>query len=159
MESLAALSLVAAVVQFVDFSTKLIRNAKDIYQSSSGLTKENQNLEYVVGELEKLSLRLVPPVTGQQNDDELALCRLAYECRKLSNELLKLFKELMPRDSTSKRAVVRSTLKGLWNNKSIQALEKRLDSCRSQLALQLTSMARFDRLCPSCVLRSDNQQL
>lgn len=45
MESLAALGLAAAVVQFVDFMNSLLLDTQDIYRSRKEALEENLQLE------------------------------------------------------------------------------------------------------------------
>jgi hypothetical protein len=58
METLAAVGLAAAVVQFVEFSSSLISAANEVYSSQSGMIHEQANLEYVYGNLQEFSSRL-----------------------------------------------------------------------------------------------------
>lgn len=146
MEPFAALSLAAGIVQFVDFSSRLIHSAKEIHQSANGITEESKSLESVVKEMRSLSLRLDPPVTGEQGDDEKALRRLAAECRILSDQIQELLKSILPEDPTCRRQSLISALKGVWKDKEKQELERRLDSCRGQLELQLSFMMRYAQL-------------
>jgi hypothetical protein len=146
MEPLAALSLAAGIVQFVDFSTKLIHGAKEIHQSTSGMTEDNRSLESAVNEMRSLSLRLDPPITGEQGEDEKALRRLAAECRILSHQIHDLLKSITPEDPNSRRQSFISSLKSVWKDKEKQELERRLNSCRSQLELQLSFMMRSDTM-------------
>jgi len=132
MEPLVALSIATAVVQFIDFSAKLIHGAKEIHHSSSGLTEEDRSLEYVTGEMHKLSMRLVPPYSGPETDDERALRSLASECKDLAAKVVKLYQDLAPKDPKSKRAAVHSAWKNMRNESTKQGLEKSLSNCRSQ---------------------------
>src|ERR1051325_4548642 len=103
MDPVTAVSLASAVVQFIDYTTKLVDAAADIHHSGSGTTLENRNIELVVSEMNALSRRLEPPRTGEQNDDEKALCRLAAECRILSDQILGLLEKIKPKIPRSKR--------------------------------------------------------
>ncbi|RFU29568.1 hypothetical protein B7463_g6785, partial [Scytalidium lignicola] len=105
MDPLTAVGLASAIVQFVDFSTKLVNTTSDIYRSASGTTAENQSIDFVVNEMRTFSLRLEPLSTGQQTDDEKALCRLAGECRVLSDLILSLLGKIKPKDPKSKHQI------------------------------------------------------
>ncbi|CAI4215998.1 unnamed protein product [Parascedosporium putredinis] len=144
MEPLTALGLAANIVQFVEFSTKLIRASKDIYDSASGVTEENRSLESVFEELQTLAFRLTPPTTGLQTDDERALSRLAAECRILSDQMLDLLRKIKPKDPESKRQSAWSAVKDKWNEKEKKELKQRLDNCRNQLELQLNFLMSSD---------------
>jgi hypothetical protein len=142
MDPLTAIGLASSIVQFIDFSTKLIHGAKEIYDSAAGATEENQRLENVTAEMQTLSLKLLPPQGAQQTDDERALSRLAAECKILSDQILALLKSIKPRDLGSKRQSVWAALKSKWNEREKQELEERLKNCRSQLEIQLNFLMR-----------------
>ncbi|KAE8412911.1 hypothetical protein BDV36DRAFT_300444 [Aspergillus pseudocaelatus] len=78
MDPFSALSIATAVLQFVDFGTKLLSGAHEIYYSTTGTTEEN------------------------------SLHRLAAKCGTLSKELLQLIRRSIPSDPKSKRAVLRA---------------------------------------------------
>jgi sensor domain CHASE-containing protein len=142
MDPLAAIGLASAIVQFVDYSTTIIHGAKEIYDSATGSTKENQSLEDVVIEMQHLSQKLDYPQNAQQTDDEVALSRLAAECKILSDQILGLLTNIKPKNVKSKRQVLWAALKNKWNERDKQELEKRLENCRSQLELQLNFLMR-----------------
>jgi hypothetical protein len=142
MDPLTAIGLASNIVQFIDFSTKLIHGAKEIYDSATGATEENQRLENVTAEMQTLSLKLLTPQGVQQTEDERALSRLAAECKILSDHILALLKSIKPKDLNSKRQSVWAALKSKWNERERQELEERLKNCRSQLELQLNFLMR-----------------
>jgi hypothetical protein len=143
MDPMTAIGLTSAIVQFIDYSTRLVDAASDIHRSASGTSLENQNIEFVMSELKALSLRLDPPRTGQPTDDEQALCRLAAECRILSDQILSLLEKIKPRNPKSKRESFWSAIKTMWNDREMKELVQRVQNCRSQLELQLNFLMRF----------------
>jgi len=155
MDPMTAVSLASAIVQFIDYSTKLVDAASDIHRSASGTSLENQNIEFVVSEVKALSLRLDPPRTGQPTDDEQALCRLAAECRILSGQILDLLEKIKPKNPKSKRQSVWSAIKTMWNDREMKELGQRLQNCRSQLELQLNFLMRFSAPPISTSMRSN----
>lgn len=151
MEPLVALSIATTVVQFIDFSARLIHGAKEIHHSSSGLTEEDRSLEYVTEEMHKLSMRLVPHYNGPETDDERSLRSLASECKDLAAKIVKLYKDLAPKDPKSKRSAVHSAWKNMRNESTKQELEKSISNCRSQLELQLSFMMRHASSSSLCI--------
>ncbi|KAH9204764.1 hypothetical protein DL95DRAFT_494636 [Leptodontidium sp. 2 PMI_412] len=111
MDPLTAISLASSIVQFIDYSTKLIHGAKEIYCSVTGATEENYRLENVTAEMQTLSMKLLPRQDAQQTEDEQALSRLAAECKILSDQILALLKSIKPKDFNSKRQSVWAALK------------------------------------------------
>ena len=57
MEPLSAVSIAAAVVQFVDFGTRLLSTSVEIYKSPSGQTAEEVEVTTVLGDLTSLASR------------------------------------------------------------------------------------------------------
>lgn len=143
MEALTALSLASNIVQFIDFSNKIIKGAKEIHDSATGTLSETESLEDVVKEMQSLSLRLDPPTTGNQNEDERAFRRLAGECRILCTQLLDLINSIKPNNPKSKRQSIRAAIRETWSKKERIELERRLNSCRDQLELQLTFLMKY----------------
>jgi hypothetical protein len=143
MDPMTVVSLASAIVQFVDYITKLVNAASNIHHSASGASLGNQNIKFVVSKVKALSLRLDPPRTGQPTDDEQALCRLAAECRILSDQILGLLEKIKPKDPKSKRQSVWSAIKTMWNDREKKELVQRLQNCRSQLELQLNFLMGF----------------
>jgi hypothetical protein len=72
MEAIVGLSFAAAVVQFVDFSTKLVSKGQRYYQSADGALAENSEMEEASKQLQVLT----EPLLGSQEDGAVAaICR------------------------------------------------------------------------------------
>ena len=97
MEALTALSLAAAVAQFIDFGFKIVGNAREIYGSLSGATEENQTLATAALEVQQLSKKLITPRSENPTEEEEALSALIADCRSLSGQLLNLLDKIKPR--------------------------------------------------------------
>lgn len=142
MDGLSALSLAANIIQVVDVSAKIIHGAQELYKSASGTSEENRSLESVIREMQQLTVKFEAPPAGQPDDDDKALRRLAAECKLLSDNLLDCLSDIVPKDPKSRRQVTLSALKNMWSVRDKRELERRLDSCRSQLGLQLAYVIR-----------------
>lgn len=92
MEALAALSLASTIVQFVDFSIKIVSKGFKIYHSGDGSLSENNDLEIVVNDLVLLQARLQCATTGSDTDnpfsDEASLLSLRTTANELAANLL-----------------------------------------------------------------------
>jgi len=141
MDPLTALGLTANILQFVNFSMQLFHGAQEIY--FSGDTAEDKSLEVVTSEMKRFSSTLSSSAGSPQTDDEKGLCRLAEECKILSEQILQLLEKIKPKDPKSKSQSFRSALKTKFYGKEKRELESRLDKCRSQLALQFQCLMRF----------------
>lgn len=143
MEALEAVGLAGNILTFIDFAYKLVTIGHSIHGSSSGATKSNE-------ELAALSLHLDQAVTGLRSgkaanllsDEEKALNEVCAQCLELSGDLQGLLQDLRARNPRSKRDSLRAAFRD-WKNKDKKSeLEKRLDQCRGQVNLQVTSLMR-----------------
>ena len=142
MDPLTAISLASAIIQFIDFSSKLVGGAREIYASAAGATEENQSLDVVTSEMRQLASRLVPLKNDGQTEDERALSRLATECKIVSDQLEGLLGKLRSSEPKSKARSVWISLKSKLYEREKMELQKRLENCRSQLELQLSFLSR-----------------
>jgi len=85
METLAIISLVGNVVQFVDFSGKLIAKSTELYRSHEGALAENINVETATNYLVLISNKIKDAATIASDD---ALKRLCESCKSTADKLL-----------------------------------------------------------------------
>lgn len=137
LDPLTAIGLASAIVQFVDYSTKLVHDAKEIYESTSGATEANRGLEVVVDNMKNLYSTLKAEDPSLQSDAELALCRIAKECDSLSTEIFEILQKIKPK-SNSFISSSSTAIKSIWYAGKIADLKATLDSYRGQLALPLS---------------------
>lgn len=146
MDPLSALGLAAAVVQFVDFSSKLVIQAYGAYKSAEGASASAVNLQELTDELERLTSDLAnsPPYDVKQSDDELAVQKLAHKCGGMARELQGLLLKLR----IESRGVLRSwealhkTLKRVAKKGKIEEYRKELDAIQSQLSIHMLNIIR-----------------
>jgi hypothetical protein len=147
MDPFTALGLASNIVQFIDFSAKLIDQACAIHSSLTGATAEDEQLEFVISEMQNLSVQLTSSKPSyQQSEDEKAVVRLATQCGILSDAILQLLKRIKARNPKSKRSSAVAALKSAWKDNEKMELKQRLDSCRSQLQVQLTFLMRSETM-------------
>ena len=145
LDPFSALGLAGNIVQFVDFASKLFSKSKELYKSSSGATKENQELEDATDTLRRLcaSLKKADQAgsksAGRLNDEDV-LRELANNCHVTANELLSALEDLRARGPHGKWQSFRQALRTAWKEEKIVAMENKLTSYRSQLTLQLSAM-------------------
>ena len=151
MDPLTALGLAANIIQLVDYSTKVINGAREIYGSASGITEEHRSLQSIVIQMKELSSKLLPTTGTSRSDDEEAVCRVAAECNIISDQILELLGKIKPKNSKSKHQVALAAVKNKFREKGRSELEKRLVNCRSQLELHLNVLTRLHSLFPSQV--------
>ncbi len=64
IDPIAAIGLAANIVQFVDFSWKLLSETRDLYDSSTGVSADNDLLETISKDLINLNDALTAPSTA-----------------------------------------------------------------------------------------------
>jgi hypothetical protein len=136
LETLAAVGLAGNVIQFVDFSCKLFDTATSVYHSQAGSSKDSQNLEDITQQLQRICRDLH---RAGQNDlrPVSTMDKLAKDCEAAAKDLLVALERVKAKNPQSKRSSLKAALATIWNERQISAMEKRLDSYRSQLILEL----------------------
>jgi hypothetical protein len=145
LDPMSALSVAASVVQFVDFTSKIICKGKDIYHSVDGVLPENSQNKTVTVRLLEITNELEKPLVdiGSLSDENQSqyhqLQHICKECSSISKELLRHLKDLeVPRGSKHRRwKSFRQALKSVWDKEGIDAMAKRLERLRNELHTQV----------------------
>ncbi|KAM0550334.1 hypothetical protein ACHAPJ_009005 [Fusarium lateritium] len=111
METLAALLVAGAVIQFIDFGSKLLSSSRQLYRSTDGVTTETLDMKLVTTDLSTLlqglkqKLPQYRPMTKEKNtsEDDAATDDLCKRCVEIAEELLLRVNKLKlePRDQAS----------------------------------------------------------
>lgn len=85
LEALAAISLANAVVQFVEFTTKVASKGHEYQKSVDGAIKEHIELDEYAEKFSRLSQRLTDatmllPSQDRLSEDEMSLLAVAKKC-------------------------------------------------------------------------------
>lgn len=136
MEPLSALGVAGNVIQFIDFSSKLIRGATEVYGSVSGLPDNLRDIAAITKSLDSFITKLPsgsPPPAASAN--EKAFAQLAESCRQTCIQLQQLVQEIKGSGNQSGSRVKSFgvALRGLIRKGELEELEKRLDRYRSQI--------------------------
>lgn len=144
MDPLSALSLATSIVQFVDFATKIVHGAHQIYQTGESAAAENADIELCATELHNLCSRLeVSKLPHPRSADDDALCRIADRCVKISGELSTLLGKVKARNPESKWQCMVSAVKTQLKKGERDEIFVRLSQCRAQLDMQLSRLAQY----------------
>ncbi|KAI0116206.1 hypothetical protein F4776DRAFT_666527 [Hypoxylon sp. NC0597] len=147
MEALAAIGLASNILQFIDAGYKVLSASKEMYGAGHEASQSNKDIESITQEMKRLGLSLNKGVPAlQRTEEDEALLRLTAECERWSNDMLALLDRLRNKNPDSKLKAIKAGWKNYRNQGERDRLEKGLDTCRKQLALQLTSMSRSDIL-------------
>ncbi|KAF2493004.1 hypothetical protein BU16DRAFT_514299, partial [Lophium mytilinum] len=142
MDPLAALGLAANVIQFVDFTSKLFSQTAAIYRSANGVSGETQELITITTGLQTLCARLASPQELGGYPAEDGLMSLAQGCKSAGDELVVALQKLRATGSHKKWASLTTALITVWKQPQIDAMKRRLELYKSQLALQLTKQTQ-----------------
>jgi hypothetical protein len=134
METLAIISLVGNVVQFVDFSGKLIAKSTELYRSNEGALAENIDAETATNYLVLLSNKIKDAATIASDD---ALKRLCESCKSTADELLAALDKVKVNGKQDRWKSIRKALRSVWSKEQICELEGRLARFREELNLHV----------------------
>ncbi|KAM0430101.1 hypothetical protein ACHAPT_006107 [Fusarium lateritium] len=158
MEPFTALGLAAAIVQFIDFGSRLINTTREISVSAKGVTKEHETLDDICSHIYTLVDELDGAADGagtsqQKIQDEVALRQLSDKCRYTALELQNLIKSLY-RTPGGTIANFRQALRATCGLKKVSEMENRLKQFREQLIVHLVAITSKEQ---SSVLRELQQ--
>jgi len=138
LDPLTAISLAGTIVQFVDFSSKVISKTRELSKSTYGAAEEEYNVEIVTGDLLKLSQDLRDGrASGSDDKDDQKLEALCDGCISLSEKLIARFQKLKVRPGMGKVHVLGQAIKTVWSRKELDQLIEQLEGYRRQLELHV----------------------
>lgn len=140
METIAAIGLVGNIVQFVDFSAKLISKSTQLYHSSRGALPENADIETVTRHLVQLSSKLNEPATSTNDGALESLCE---SCNIVAEQLLKALDKVKVNGQKTKWKSIRKALQIVWSKEEIGELERRLGRFREELNSHVVADLRY----------------
>ena len=147
LDPFTALGVASAIVQFVDFTSKLLTEGYGAYQSVVGASKEDIDVQALATDLETIcaSLASSPPVGSTiLSKEELALQNLARKCQGIAKELVGVLEDLKVKTHGLLRGwdTVRSTVRRAMDRRKIEKLQKTLDSIKTQVNTHLLAAIR-----------------
>ncbi|KAE9366867.1 hypothetical protein N431DRAFT_471897 [Stipitochalara longipes BDJ] len=140
LDPLTALSVAGNIVQFVDFSIRLITKGSELYNSADGSSIGNAELEVIANDLQELNCHLQQPppapdtVKTTWTAEDVALHKLAEQCSSVAQELLQTLDKLKVQGTSNRRwKSFRQALKGLIKKDEVDAIAQRLQNFRNEL--------------------------
>ncbi|GAB7341387.1 hypothetical protein MBLNU457_7643t1 [Dothideomycetes sp. NU457] len=141
LDPFTALSVAAAVVQFVDYGTGLVEKAIEIHKSQTGTTEEITGLERMLTQFRDVTYRLELSITisphDQTSPDEKATIALAKRCQDLAKRFLDFVQSLKIQGQASKFTSVKTAFKISHNKKEIMGYQREFDGLRKALNTQM----------------------
>ena len=137
---MAALGLAGNIVQFVDFSCKVLQDTKSLYSSSTGASAENDVIEAICRDLINLNNNLTAPSAPGAIPDSIR--SLASSCKDVAAELLGTLNKIRVREPHQKWKSFVQTLRKVWKEGQIEELVKRMERLRNETQYRLQLMLR-----------------
>ena len=149
MDPVAALGLAGNIVQFVDFSCKVLQDTKNLYESSTGASAENDVIETICNDIVNLNRALTAPsVPGTIPGSILNLTipdyilNLASNCKGVAAELLQLLGKIKVHGPKRKWKSFIQALRSVWKKEQIEGLVRRMERLRDETQFRLQFMLR-----------------
>ena len=160
-EAIAAFSLAANVVQFIDFGARVTGNFWSFYKAASNTDDDVPDVETINSDLQNVLKELGSSPTPAS---KTGLAQLAQECQKAAAQLEKILQPMITAKKRheenekrqqekdkdfgkrekgfGKRAALKAAFKLAWKEDEIQSLKGRVDQFRSQLILHILASLR-----------------
>ena len=139
-EAVAALGVAANVVQFIDFSGRILAEGYRLHKAKRVSPSKNEELESIALDLQKLHNELQCPeheTYQAPTPNDIQLQRLAEQCTVVCLELLAALEKLKMVDPPGKWRNFRVALKTVWSESKIKCLQVRLDEARQELIVRI----------------------
>jgi hypothetical protein len=145
LDALTALSLAGTIIQFVDFSGKLLAKSHEIYVSVDGASIGNNDLEAAAKNLRNLNGRLNASAVSRRGDgvdatseSEVALIQLTTKCSAVAEELLAVLNQLKAQGVSNRRwKSFRQALKSSLKQGRVDEINSRLQALRQELSFNV----------------------
>ncbi|KAL9618580.1 MAG: hypothetical protein Q9160_006691 [Pyrenula sp. 1 TL-2023] len=138
----AAVSLAAAVIQFVDFGAKLIAKSQEIYESADGVLADYAEQAAVSSRLLDLNKGLLQAHNAsatlrEVSPAEHALRDIAVECATQADEFADAIDQLKVGGNHRRWKSFRQAVKSVWSKRDINARLARLNRLRQEVVIHL----------------------
>ena len=143
LDPMTAFGLAGNLFQCVDFTWNLLVEAKQIYDSSSGISLKYEELEDVAKKFSEISTKIhqVDPSASQQED---GIVEAAASCKAVADELIDTLQALKPRNGRRIFKSFGAALESVWKKSKIESIKAKLDDRRRVLLLQYVAAIRYD---------------
>ncbi|KEY69342.1 hypothetical protein S7711_08410 [Stachybotrys chartarum IBT 7711] len=136
MDPLSAVGLASNILQFVEFSVKLIGKGVEIYSSADGATVQHADLRASLDNLRDLAapFRQRNNLRLSRDPDEMRIVQTAVACNEIAHGLENALDDLIATPHSRTSSVLKA-LQSVWEQGKIDDMVRRLESYRSDLQL------------------------
>lgn len=143
LDPLTALGLATNIVQFIDFSAKLVSKGNKVYKSASEGRIENQELDATSRKVIDLHNRMIQ--TFERDGDFLSgisptdreIKKICESCTKVATDVIDALNKLRAQARYSRWQSYRQAFKSLWGEHEVAMLKAKLDTYRKTLDTNL----------------------
>ncbi|KAK5710456.1 hypothetical protein LTR15_012967 [Elasticomyces elasticus] len=122
MDPASAIGVAAAVLQFLEFSVKVLKTCKEIRDDANSATQNNKELEKAARILEDFRAELGSVMRSKQANRRIVT--IAYECAQTAKELIDLLEYI--RGGDGKLGTAKATWRAMLKRKPIERLQRSL---------------------------------
>jgi hypothetical protein len=138
MEPISIFGLAVNVLQLIDFSAKLLREAHELHHSSTGNKQQHVELQVIADDLS----RLCDDVASQQDGSNAGMQGIATAAKGVADDLVAAIEKLKLKEPRTRWRSFRQALSTLWNSATINALQHRLKEIRDQMQTNMVSQIK-----------------
>lgn len=138
IDPFTSLALAGNILQFIDFTWKLLSESRTIYHSDTGSSDDHVVLERIVKNLHPLVANLT--ISNTASDQ---LKDIATTCQNVSAQLLEALMKLEMHGQKSRWKSFVHALKNVWEQSQITNLTIQLEKAQNQLNTHLLFMMRY----------------
>ena len=148
MEPVSIIGITAAVVQFVDFTSKVLAEGYTLYTQTTKLLDQNRDVTQITRTLKESSKSLTNALDKQAQQEELTpheveLRGLCARCHEVAAELLEALDQLSRNGSTTLFTTLYKALKSVRQKEFIDKLQKKIDGFRQELVMSMLVSLRY----------------
>ncbi|KAK4908430.1 hypothetical protein LTR49_022698 [Elasticomyces elasticus] len=123
MDPASAIGVAAAVLQFLEFTVKVLKTCKEIRDDANSATQNNKELEQSARTLEHFRAELGSVIRSKQANRRIVT--IAYECAQTAKELMDLLEYIRGGDGKLGTAA-KATWRAMLKRKPIERLQRSL---------------------------------
>jgi hypothetical protein len=127
MEALAIISLAGNILQFLEFSVKVFKNAKEMRDNAISANGHSLTLEACAEEFRQYSQKLMDPLVSTLSTPEAeAVQEYSLKCNAIIEEILRKLKKMKPEDPKSRRQTILAALRMAFREDELKEMAEKL---------------------------------
>jgi hypothetical protein len=147
MDPATATGLASSIITFLDYSIRLARLTKQVYEARGELPKDLKECQFIVDEFSGWIRDLKSKQSGKgqlSSYHDQSLTSAIEHCADDCNELLQIYQDLLPKDSQSSlggkpdiASSFKTVIRAMRREGRIQKVQKRLEIHKNELRLHI----------------------